>query len=174
MRNRTSPGLVLVALVAVAGCASHQDNVCEDIGDCAQGGSSDWIASCDAEAKGLRGEAVAAGCGAEFDAYFSCADSNYSCQGATALFPGCADHLTALDSCLTSATANTSCIRLEVAEASCTAGRPDAGAGVGTPPACTAARDCQAKCYLTGVADVCAPQVDEIQKVSACAASCAP
>ena len=161
-------------LVALAGCASHPENVCQDIGDCAQGGSSDWIASCQAEAKDLRDEAAAAGCASGFDAYFSCADSNYECHGATALFLGCADHLTALDACLANATANTSCIRLEVAEASCTTARPDAGSGLGTPPVCTAARDCQAKCYLASVSDVCAPQIDEIQTVSACAASCPP
>jgi hypothetical protein len=170
----SSARLVLFAFVAASACSSHQDNVCEDIGDCAQGGSSDWISSCQAEAKALQGEAAPAGCGSAFDTYFACADSNYSCQGATALFPGCADSLATLDACLTSATANTSCVRLETAEADCGASGPDAGAGTGTPLACTTARDCQAQCYLTIVADVCAPQVDELQNVSACASSCPP
>jgi hypothetical protein len=174
MTPRASATLSLLVLLATVGCNSHVENVCQDIGECAQGGSSDWIANCEMEAKALRAEAVYAACGPEFDVYFSCADSNYSCKGATALFPGCADHLTALDSCLARATANTSCVRLEMAEATCTTSRPDAGVGAGTPPACSAARDCQAKCYLASVADVCAPQIGEIQNVSACAASCPP
>jgi hypothetical protein len=173
MKPRVSSLLfALVALIAAAGCNSHADNVCQDIGDCSQGGSSDWIASCQAEAKDLENDSVSsATCGAELDTYFSCADSNYTCHGATALFPGCADHLTALDACLASATANTSCVRLEMAEVSCTAAPPDA-TGAGTPPACTAARDCQAACYLKNVADVCAPRIDEIQSVTTCASTC--
>ena len=91
-----------------------------------------------------------------------------------ALFPGCADSQATLDACLTSATANTFCVRLETAGANCGASEPDAGAGPGTAAACTAARDCQAQCYLASVADVCGPQVDEIQNVSSCAASCPP
>jgi hypothetical protein len=42
------------------------------------------------------------------------------------------------------------------------------------PPACTAARDCQARCYLTSVSNICAPRVDEIEAVSGCAATCPP
>jgi hypothetical protein len=172
MKPRVSSLLfALVALIAGAGCDSHADSVCQDIGDCSQGGSSVWIASCQAEAKALQGEANSAACGADFDTYFSCADSNYSCHGATAVFPGCAEHLTALDACLAAATANTSCARLATMEASCAAA-PDAGTGPGTPPACTAARDCQAACYLTNVVDVCAPRVDEIQSVTTCASTC--
>lgn len=174
MRFRRRHRLLLLAFAGVAACSSHQDNVCQDIGDCAQGGSSDWIAACQTETSVLRQEAAAAGCSTEFDSYFACADSNYSCQGATALFPGCADRLAALDACLTAATANTSCVRLATQEANCGGSTPDGGAGVGTPPACTTARDCQAQCYLAHVANVCAPQVDEVQNVSACAASCPP
>lgn len=158
----------------MSACSSHQDNVCQDIGDCSQGGSSDWITSCQTEAKALQSEAAAAGCGSDFDAFFTCADSNYSCQGATALFPGCADALSALDGCLADATANTFCIRLQTAEATCAVARPDAGTATGTPAACTAARDCVAQCYLASVADVCAPRVDELQNASVCAASCPP
>lgn len=174
MPSLTQISLVLAAFAAVSACSSPQDNLCQDIGDCAQGGSSDWIAACQADAKALQGEASSAGCGSAFDAYFACADSNYSCQGATALFPGCGDGLATLDACLSSATANTYCARLETAEATCSTSGPDAGPATGTPPACTTARDCQARCYLTSVADVCPPQVDEIQNVSACAASCPP
>ncbi len=173
MKPRVSSLLfALVALTAAAGCNSHADNVCQDIGDCSQGGSTVWIAGCQTEAKALQDEATSVACGSEFDGYFSCAASNYSCHGATALFPGCADLLAALDACLAAATANTSCVRLEMAEVSCTAAPPDAGTGPGTPPACTAARDCQAACYLKDVADVCAPRIDEIQSVTTCASTC--
>jgi hypothetical protein len=171
MKHRVSSLLgffVSLALAAGAGCSSHIDEVCQDIGDCAHGGSTDWIASCQAEADKLRGEA----CRSELDGYFSCADSSYSCRGATAVFPGCADQLASLDACLAAATANTSCARLETAEASCGAPPPDAGTGAGTSPACTAARDCQADCYLKNVGDVCAPRTDELETFTSCATTC--
>lgn len=184
MMSKRIPGLLRWAFsfscVAMSACSSHQDDVCQDIGDCSQGGSSYWITSCQTEAKALQDEATGAGCGRNFDAFFTCADSNYSCQGATAQFPGCADALSALDACLAATTANTSCVRLQAAEANCAAVGPDAGTatgtgtGTGTPTACTAARDCVAQCYLASVADVCAPRVDELQNVSVCAASCPP
>jgi hypothetical protein len=164
--------LVFLALVVGAGCSSHVDDVCQDIGDCSQGGSSTWIASCETEGRDLQTEAMSVACGSDLDAYLSCADSSYSCRGVTALFPGCAGDLTALDSCLATATARTSCGRLETAEAGCAAPRPDAGTALGAPPACTAARECQAQCYLASVRDVCAPQVDELQSVAACTAAC--
>jgi hypothetical protein len=173
VRSKRLSGLVLLGLAALSACSSHQDNVCQDIGDCAQGGSSDWITACQAEAKALTDEALSAGCSSELDSYFTCADSNFVCQGATAVFPGCAARLTALDACLAAATADTSCVRLAMQEATCSASTPDGGA-LGTPPACTAARDCQARCYLDNVATVCAPRVDELQNVSACASSCPP
>ena len=174
MNPRVTSMLVVAtwALLAGAGCGSDPDDVCQDIGDCSQGGSNDWIGSCQAETKALQGEAASASCGGAFDAYFSCANANYSCRGATAVFPGCAERLAALDACLASATAASSCTRLETAETGCTTSPPDAGMGPGTPLACTAARDCQAHCYLTDVGDVCAPRVDEIQSVTACSATC--
>jgi len=174
MRFRRPLSFLLLAFTAASACSSHQDNVCQDIGDCAQGGSSDWIAACQMEANTLRDEASSARCSSAFDSYFTCAESNYSCQGATAVFPGCADRLAALDVCLTAATANTSCVRLAAQEANCGGSTPDGGAGVAAPPACTTARDCQAQCYLAHVANVCAPQIDEIESMSSCAASCPP
>jgi hypothetical protein len=164
--------LACFALFVGAGCSSHLDSVCQDIGDCSQGGSTTWIASCQTEGQDLQTEAMSVACASDLDAYWSCADSSYSCRGATAVFPGCAEDLTALDSCLAAATAKTSCVRLEMEEAGCAAPRPDAGTALGTPPACTAARDCQARCYLASVRDVCAPQVDELQSFAACAAAC--
>lgn len=170
MRASTVTVMLLASLsvVGAAACGSHQDNVCEDIGNCSQGGDNDWITSCQTEAKALGAEAGANGCGDAFGRYYSCADSSYSCQGATATFPGCDDARAALDRCLAAATATTSCAMLSAAEAACAA-PPGAGA---VPPACTAARDCQAHCYLAAVSSVCAPRVDEIEKVTACAATC--
>jgi hypothetical protein len=170
------------ALVGAA-CNSHSDNVCQNIGNCSYGGSDDFITACQDEAKALRSEASGSGCGPAFDAYYACADSNYSCRGATAVFPGCDGDLAALDSCLAAATTDTSCAALTAAQVACgsatapdagasTAG--DAGAGNGPPPACTAARDCQARCFLDSVANVCAPRVDEIEAVTTCAFSCPP
>ena len=156
-------------MVAMAGCSSHPDNVCQDIGDCAKGGDNVWIEACQADAKALRGEADAA-CAPAFDAYYACADASYTCKGATPEFPGCDDELAALDSCLAGATAGTSCVALASAEAACGGASPDGG----VPPACTAARDCLASCYLTAVGNVCAPRVDELEAANVCGTSCPP
>jgi hypothetical protein len=180
MKIRASSVLVVLGMLALAAgtsCNSDTEDVCQDIGDCSQGGSSTWIASCQAEAKALGKEADGVSCGAVFDGYFSCARENYSCRGATAVFPGCDDRLAALDACLTAATAGTSCARLEAAAARCAGGGDggtDATTGAGTPPACTAARNCQANCYLAGAAETCAPRVDELEAITACASSCVP
>jgi hypothetical protein len=172
--------LVPLLLAAAAACGSTSDEVCQDIGDCSQGGSTSWITACQAEAKALRSEAADAGCGPAFDSYFSCAQSAYSCRGATATFPGCDDRHAAVDACLTAATSGTSCAALAAAQASCASLPPDGGAGSspgdvtgsGLPPACTASRDCQAHCYLGAVADACAPGVDELEAISACTHAC--
>jgi len=163
--------------IAAAACSSHRDNVCQAIGDCSRGGDNDWIASCEAEARALGTEAAAIGCSSVFSAYYSCADSSYSCQGATATFPGCDDELAALDQCIAAATTSTTCAMLAAAQVDCGMSA-DGGAGAGpdggAPLACTAARDCQARCYLTSVSNICAPRVDEIESVTACAATCPP
>lgn len=177
MRDTVLRKLVFMAALGAGACNSHADNVCEDIGNCSQGGLSSWIDGCKTEAQALNDEADDAGCGPAFDNYYSCADSNYQCQGATALFPGCDDLLTALDVCLETATAATSCARLLQAEKACSppgpdgGSAPDAGVPAQPPPACTALRDCEAGCFL-GVKDVCAPQVNELQSFATCAAQC--
>ncbi len=161
--------------VAAAACDSNQDKVCQAIGDCSQGGSNDWIASCQGEAKALGTEAAANGCSGVFNAYFSCADSAYKCVGATATFPGCDDELAALDQCIAAATSGTACAMLSAAQTGCgTSVDGGAGADAGLPVACTAARDYQARCYLGSVANICAPRVDEIESVTTCAATCPP
>jgi hypothetical protein len=176
---------LLIPLLLAAACGSTADEVCQDIGDCSQGGSTSWITACQSEAKVLGAEAADGGCGATFDSYFSCARSAYSCRGATATFPGCDDRHAALDACLAAATRGTSCAALVAAEASCASSSShggdagvDAGSGTGgitgtaLPPACTASRDCQAHCYLSAVANACAPGVDELEAISACTGAC--
>jgi hypothetical protein len=156
------------ALLLVVSCASHQDNVCEDIGDCTQGGASPFIQSCKDEAKALEGESRKAGCEAPFDGYYACADTNFACVGATSTFHGCDRALKALDDCLGAVTASTSCAALASQQGSCTM-PPDAG---GPPVACTLGRDCEAHCYLVNVSDVCAARVDELDAFQKCASSC--
>jgi hypothetical protein len=212
----------LTALV-LTGCPTNQSAVCQSIGDCSQGGSSDWVNACQNEANLLQTEAQTDGCGTEYDDYYSCAESNFTCTGTTASFPGCEVKLSSLDSCINTAEAQTSCAALTAAEATCGAPPPDAGAQVtpvgetsdagdagiagdagsdaGTfgdagaadaapppvtaldagadggpevPIACTAQRDCEARCYLDIVADVCAPQVNELDEFSTCASACPP
>ena len=63
--------LCTLCALCAASCASHEDNVCEDIGDCAHGGDSNFVASCKAEAKALRAELVTYGCDSEFDEYYA-------------------------------------------------------------------------------------------------------
>jgi hypothetical protein len=170
-------GFFVVLLSALlAACSSHSDAVCQDVGDCAHGGDTSWITRCQTEANALGAEAADAGCSTDFNGYYACDDSKYSCQGATALFPGCDDSRAALDACLAAATAGSACVRLTSKEAVCASpgAGPDAGTDGGLAPACTSARDCETLCYLDAVADVCAPRVDELQQVTTCAASCPP
>jgi hypothetical protein len=164
------PCFLLAAALMGAACSSNTDDVCQDIGDCAQGGDNTWITTCQSNANKLATEAGQVGCTSTFNAYYACADSSYSCQGATATFPGCDQDLAALDACIAAATAATYCVALQTAEAACTT--PPASGG--PPAACTAARDCQAACYLSDVADRCAPQVDELPNVVACSSACPP
>jgi hypothetical protein len=186
----------LLSVWAFAGCSSNSDSVCEDIGDCAQGGSSSWITSCQSEADLLQEQANASGCGNAFTAYYSCANSHYACNGATPSFPGCDSQLGALDTCLAAITAGSYCTQLTAAEAACASAALDSGSGsdsgkgedagasgtpvlgdagpIPPPPACNLARDCLAQCYLANVGDVCAPAVNELQASDICAATCPP
>ena len=166
--------------MAVASCSSNTDDVCDNVGACTQGGSSDWIVSCKAEAKLLQDESSASGCASQFDAYYTCASSNFECTGATAGFPGCEAARAALDACLARSEAKTSCGKLAAKTATCgsptdsgptDSGPTDSGP---VPAACSANRDCQARCFLDQVANVCAPGVAELASFSSCAAACPP
>jgi hypothetical protein len=220
--------------VSLAGCPSNQSAVCQSVGDCSQGGSTDWVSSCQTEANLLQTEAQSDGCGTQYDDYYNCAEANFQCQGTTAVFPGCDTKLSALDTCINAAGAKTECAALAAAEVTCGApanvdGGPlavlgldpspavsgadagDAGAsasddaggggsdassdasldatvdatvdagsspapgvdaGPTVPIACSAGRDCEARCYLTLVADVCAPKVNELDAVVKCSSAC--
>lgn len=174
MNSRRMAFVVTLSVIGSA-CGSHSDDVCQDIGDCSYGGNTNWISNCQSEATTLGSEAASEGCGDQFNEYYACADSNYSCQGATATFPGCAQTLAALDTCVGAATSTSACVMLEAAEKACGAPRSaDGGTDAGPAPSCTAARDCQAQCYLGAVANACAPRVDELQIVLTCSSSCPP
>jgi hypothetical protein len=223
-RAASVAGLAGLAL-GLAGCPTNQSAVCQSIGDCSQGGSSDWVQACQNEANLLQTEAQTDDCASEYNDYYSCAESSFTCTGSTASFPGCDGKLSALDACINAAEAKTSCAALLAAEAVCgtadpsatsdaghgsedaapstggdeagsdagEAGLPDAGSatdaaaplpsagndagadgGLSVPIACTAARDCEARCYLDIVADVCAPQVNELDEFATCASACPP
>jgi hypothetical protein len=160
---------LVVVLVLAASCASHTDNVCEDIGDCAHGGDSTFVANCKAEAKVLRAELVTYGCDSEFDEYYACADATFQCQGATPTF-ACNAGLMALDTCIQMYGTSTGCSALATRQATCTT--PPASSG--PPVACTLARDCEAQCVLSGASDVCAPRPDELDAIRACTSACPP
>jgi hypothetical protein len=162
----------------LAGCTSNQDDVCENVGACSQAGSTDWIASCEDEAKSLEREARSHGCGGFFDDYFGCAAANFACNGVTASFPGCDAKRAALETCLSAAEATTSCKELTAKTSACAPSSLDGGQAdadtVGLAPACTVLRDCQARCYLDHVKNPCAPAIDELSSVAACSNSCPP
>jgi hypothetical protein len=168
--KRSLPTLaVLLVAFAAASCASHEDSVCEDIGDCANGGDTAFIQSCKTEAKALRAELATYGCQPQFDEYYACADSTYQCQGATPRF-SCSAGLNELNNCIHVYGRATACATLARQQAACTA----APAVTGVPPACTLARDCEARCVLDNAADVCAPGLTELDAIRACTAACPP
>jgi hypothetical protein len=163
--------LASITLVAVA-CNTNADDVCENVGACSQGGSSEWVKSCQDEAKSLRDAAGASGCRAPYDTYYRCANDNFDCVGATATFPGCDGARMTLDACLTNASANNACGELARKTRSCATA--DASAAPAPATACTSSRECAARCFLDGVADACAPRPDELEAVGSCVGTCPP
>lgn len=164
--------LFAILLVASAACNTNADDVCENVGACSQGGGSDWVKSCQDEAKSLRTAAGASGCGGLYDSYYKCANDNFDCVGATATFPGCDGDRAALDACLQAAAATNACGELARKTKPCAT--VDASTAPATAPACTASHECAARCYLDGVADVCAPRPDELAAVGSCVGPCPP
>jgi hypothetical protein len=170
MRHSLPPLALALLALAGAGCASHEDNVCEDIAECAYGGDTTFLQNCKNEAKSLRAELSNYGCEPQFDEYFACADSTFQCQGATAQF-ACSAGLNELNGCIHVYGRATACATLARQQAACTT--PPAADG-GAPPACTLARDCEASCILDNAADVCAPGLTELDAIRACTNACPP
>ena len=147
---------VVAILALVAACHTTNETLCDDVGDCAHGGSDDWVAQCKASATALETEAKnSAGCGDLHDAYYDCAKDRYTCTAGVASFPGC--DRTALDACLTQARNGTACADLG---AHCT--------GI----ACSTAQSCHTRCFLNVVKNACAPTEEELDGVAVCSASC--
>ncbi len=162
------PGLTLTTVPTAA------QSVCYNVDECAQGGSYDWLQSCYASALTLQQQSTASGCGSLYNAYYSCANSNYSCQGITPLFPGCDSQSMSLEACLNAATAESACAKYDVALASCPAdaGTQPPGSPIVSP--CSLNLQCQAQCYLSNVSNVCNPGLTELGAFSACANACPP
>jgi hypothetical protein len=168
--NRRIPTLQLfLAALGGAACGSHEDNVCEDIANCANGGDTGFLQACESEAKALRTELTYDGCQPQFDEYYACADSTFQCQGATPQF-SCSAGLNELNGCIHTNGRTTSCAALARQQEACTT--PPAATGI--PTACTLARDCEARCILDNAADVCAPGLAELDAIRACTAACPP
>lgn len=157
--------LSFFAFAFLVACASDEASYCDNVGNCTQAGDTTWIQSCNDELATLSTEAVASGCTPELDAYFACTSAHFDCEGITATFPTCDAAHAALDACIANAQVGTACAALAAATASCATNPPP-------PPACSASRDCQARCYLQNVANPCAPRVDELANVTSCGSAC--
>lgn len=149
---------LLFPLLVAAACATKNETICQDVGDCSYGGSTDWVDQCKASAGALETEAKNAGCGDLFDRYYDCAKDAYVCTGNVASFPGC--DRAGLDDCLTKARNGTACADL-------TSRCGDGGLG-----SCTASQSCKTRCYLDVVKNACAPTPEELDGVAVCSASC--
>jgi len=168
--HRRSPPGIFLALMVLAACNSKADDVCENVAACEEGGSSELVQSCQDGAKALEQAAKAGGCGGAYDDYYACADSSFTCEGATASFPGCDERRRSLDACLNASAASNACGELTRRTAACRT--VDGGSGTAALSACTATSECAARCYLDDVADPWAPRPDELSKAASCAASC--
>jgi hypothetical protein len=169
MTRRSLCSALFFAVATAAGCNSKADDVCENVAACENGGSSEQVQSCQDEAKVLRAEADAGGCSGAYDGYYACADSKFTCEGATASFPGCDGERATLDACLARGAATNACGELARKTSACHT--IDGGASAPLS-ACTAARACAARCYLDRVADPCAPRPDELSASASCTQSC--
>jgi hypothetical protein len=162
------PGLTLTTVPTDA------ESVCYNVDECAQAGSYSWLQSCNAEALTLQQQSDASGCGSLYDAYYSCANSNYTCQGITPSFPGCDTQLTSLEACLNAATAESACAQYTAKLASCPpeSGTQPPGSPIVSP--CSLSLQCQAQCYLSYVSNLCNPGLTELSAFSSCANACPP
>jgi hypothetical protein len=157
-----------IAALLLAGCGTHANAVCEDIGLC-RGQTDDQITACQTEAKSVLVESRAAGCGALADAFYSCADAHYACKGDTPSFTGCEGTRAAIDACLEKARANNSCGQLVARLVACPGAPPP---GAPAPAACGLTELCASRCFLDNVADVCRPQSAELVRFAHCVQQC--
>jgi hypothetical protein len=153
-------------LLLLAACTSAASSVCQDIANCTAQ-TNDQESTCEADATDLGNEAYDGGCGPQYDGYLGCASNAYYCSGATPEFPGCATDLDSLDSCLETERASNACGALQRALSACAA--VDAGP---VPAPCGVAEVCAAECYLTNVANPCAPQPVELSAIQSCQSGC--
>ncbi len=165
---------LVAGVMLLTGCDSDADSVCMDITNCSHAGSDDYFSACRAQNADLSHEATRSSCSAEFDAYFSCANEQFECQGNKSLFPGCDQKLSALDACLATGRADNACGELTTKLAACPSGTP-APSNADTPLGpCSAEGVCSARCYLDSLADVCTPTPTELARFSDCASHCVP
>jgi hypothetical protein len=162
------PGLTLTTVPTDA------ESVCYSVDECTQSGSYLWLQSCEAEALTLQQQSSASGCGGLYNDYYSCADSNFNCQGITSLFPGCGAQLTALEACLNAASAESACALYVSKTASCPQGTGTSPPGSPIVTPCSLNLQCQAQCYLSNVSNVCNPGLTELDAFSQCANACPP
>jgi len=161
--------LALLAVVLLTGCDSDSDTTCRDVGNCTHGGSDSWITECQDQADTLAKEADGVGCRAQYDAYFSCTQDHFACDGNKSSFPGCEAKLDAYSACLATKESGTSCAALATALTQCS-GASDSNEAFPSP--CTANGECSARCYLDSLADVCAPTSAELAAFADCASHC--
>jgi hypothetical protein len=162
------PGLTLTTVPTDA------ESVCYNVDECAQGGSYTWLQNCNAEALTLQQQSEASGCSSLYDGYYACANSNYTCQGITPLFPGCDEKLSALEACLNAATAQSACAQYTAKLANCPPGSGTAPPGSPIVSPCSLNLQCQAQCYLSNVSNACNPGLTELDAFSQCATACPP
>jgi hypothetical protein len=162
------PGLTITAPLTDA------EWVCELVDECAQGGSNVWLQSCDAQALELQQQATLSGCAHPYGVYYACARSSFACQGITPLFPSCDEKRATLESCLAAATAQSACASYDAKLAACPGGSGRSPPGSPILAACSLNAQCQARCYLNSVANVCAPGLGELGAFSQCAQTCPP
>ncbi len=170
-------GTLLIAAASVVACDSHADTVCQLVADCERGGDSEWTQRCQDEETTLSREAEADGCKSQFDRYYKCADDHFSCTGAASSFMACDSRRAELDACLAATQAATSCAKLAATISACAVDVAAGGAGAdasSAPESCSAARDCEARCFLDQVANACAPAVADLDALRGCVESCPP
>jgi len=154
--------------LATASCTNTWDSVCQSIGDCAHGGDFSWISTCQDDALALRRQSDASPCAGLFLSYFSCAQAQFQCQGATVSIAGCDSNRADLEQCLAQAQNDNACASYAQAVAAC----PAADGGSFLPASCSLTQQCEAQCYLSHVPNLCAPDLSSLGDAAQCAQAC--